>query len=126
MKLSRNLIIVIAAVIVIVVIAASVMLASPKSNNGGTTPPDTNPVSITSSFTFSPGELTIHVGQNVTWTNDASVTHTVTSDSSSLESFSSGPMTHGQTFTHQFNAIGDFNYHCSIHTTMTGTIHVIA
>jgi plastocyanin len=83
-------------------------------------------VSITGSFTFSPADLTIHAGQNVTWTNNAGITHTVVSDANSSESFSSPSLGPGQSFTHEFDHIGDYSYHCGIHPSMTGTIHVIA
>jgi plastocyanin len=112
-------------VVVVVVLAAGFM----GSNNNG--PPATgNNVNITtaggysSSFAFSPGSLTVHLGDNVTWTNNAGTDHTVTSDNST-DPFSSGTIHAGGTYTHQFNLIGTFSYHCSIHTYMTGKITVI-
>ncbi len=93
---------------------------------GGTSPPTGNNVSIISngySFAFDPTSLTVHVGQNVTWTNNAGVDHTVTSDTNL---FNSGILTPGAKFEYQFTTIGTFTYHCTIHTYMTGTIVVIA
>ena len=70
---------------------------------------------------FNPSALTISKGANVTWTNDDSTTHTVTSDTGAFES---GNLSPGNSFTRQFNDTGAFPYHCSIHTFMKGTITV--
>jgi plastocyanin len=56
-------------------------------------------------------------GTVVTWTNNDSTTHTVTSDTNA---FSSGDIAPGSTFKFTFSETGTFSYHCSIHTTMTG------
>jgi plastocyanin len=39
---------------------------------------------------------------------------------------SSSALSTGQTYSHTFNTAGVFHYHCSIHTTMKGTITVNA
>ncbi len=76
-------------------------------------------------YQFQPQDIYIQPGDSVTWQNNATGTdHTVTSDTASLEVFASGTLVPGATFTHQFNVTGDFGYHCSIHTFMTGTVHV--
>jgi len=123
MKISRS-IIVLVVIVIVIIIAAAIVMTAPKSGNGNV-PADTNPVSITTAFTFDPTPLTIHVGDNVTWTNNANTVHTVTSDSTSGESFVSAALSKGETYTHQFNKNGTFTYHCSIHPTMTGTIIVV-
>jgi plastocyanin len=125
MKANRNMYIIFLAIVIVIVAIAAIIMSSPKPSNGSSQGNGV-PVSITGSFSFSPTDLTIHPGQNVTWTNNAGVTHTVVSDSSSAESFSSGALNNGQTFTYEFDHIGNFSYHCSIHPSMTGTIHVIA
>jgi plastocyanin len=71
---------------------------------------------------FNPSSLTIRRGANVTWTNDDSVTHTVTSNTGIWDS---GNLSPGQTYTRQFNDTGTFPYHCKIHgSAMSGTITV--
>lgn len=70
---------------------------------------------------FGTNPLMITAGQTVTWTNNDSVTHTVTSDDGV---FDSGLLPPGMSFSHTFNVPGTFNYHCNIHTTMTGSIEV--
>lgn len=76
-----------------------------------------------SGFAFSPSSITIAPGDSVTWTNHDGVTHTVTGGNGS---WGSGSLTNGATYTHTFDEVGDYSYHCSIHTYMTGTVHVTA
>lgn len=73
------------------------------------------------SFAFSPNSITIAPGDTVTWTNGDGTTHTVTGNNGS---WGSGNLANTQTYTHQFNETGDFTYHCSIHSSMTGVVHV--
>lgn len=87
-------------------------------------------VSIMDNF-FSPSNITIPHGQAVQWTNMGG-SHTVTSNPGSLacspasgESFDSGLLPGGGTFSHTFNAPGTFAYHCEVHgCTMAGTVTV--
>ncbi len=98
-----------------------------------TTTPKTYSISI-SGMAFSPSSLTIHVGDTITWTNIDSVAHTVTSNSGSelssgtLAAPSSGgyysSTTSGGSYTHTFTTAGTYAYHCSIHTSMMGTVVV--
>jgi len=78
-----------------------------------------------SGFAFHPATITVVIGVNntVTWTNDDSTTHTVTSDSSL---FGSGDLAQHATYTHTFDQAGTYGYHCSIHPTMKGTVHVVS
>jgi len=70
---------------------------------------------------FVPDKLTVAVGTKVTWTNNDSVTHTVTSDDGLFES---GNLSRGATFSHTFNQKGTFDYYCRIHPSMTAQIIV--
>ncbi len=72
-------------------------------------------------FAFAPAGLTVKVGGTVTWTNADSATHTVTADNGS---FDSGHLAPGTTFKQTFAKAGTYAYHCSIHSSMTGTITV--
>jgi len=94
--------------------------ATPTPTPTGTPTGIVNKVSI-QGFAFNPSSITVSVGTTVTWTNNDSVTHTVTSDTGA---FSSGNLNPGQTFSHTFNQAGTFAYHCSIHTSMHGTVVV--
>jgi plastocyanin len=72
-------------------------------------------------FAFSPATLTVKVGTAVTWTNKDSATHTVTSDSGV---FDSGNVAVNATYSYTFTKAGTYAYHCSIHTSMKGTVIV--
>ncbi len=72
-------------------------------------------------FNFSPQELTISMGDIVTWTNDHSINHTSTSDDAVWDS---GVIPPGGSFSFTFDNAGTFPYHCTIHPAMTGTITV--
>src|SRR2546426_977128 len=71
---------------------------------------------------FSPANLTVKVGKTVTWVNKDTVTHTVTSDGSSV--FDSGFMPTGATFQFTFTTAGTYPYYCTVHPFMKGTIVV--
>src|SRR5580658_7153457 len=79
---------------------------------------------------YTPDSITLVVGVNntVTWTNDDSIHHTVTSTSAPAGgSFSSGNMNGGgATYTHTFTVLGTYQYDCEYHSWMTGTIVVKA
>jgi plastocyanin len=74
-------------------------------------------------FAFEPGSLTVTAGTTVTWTNRDEEPHTV---AASDGSFHSPGMGTGGTFTHTFAAAGTFDYVCSIHPMMRGTVVVTA
>ena len=90
-----------------------------ESNNPVAETSSTNAVSI-ENMEFSPSTLTISIGETVTWTL-TNGTHTVVSDDGA---WSSGSLSTGGTFTHQFDTAGEFGYKCGIHSSMTGTIIV--
>ena len=79
-------------------------------------------VNITDSA-FDPSVLNITVGDNVTWTNQGSMTHTVTSDGG--EFTNSSDLANGDTYTVTFDTAGTYTYHCNYHnSSMTATINV--
>jgi plastocyanin len=93
-----------------------------KPTPGGTTGPDFKPAAVDiKNLAFSPATLTVSIGTTVTWTNDDSMTHTVTSNSGV---FDSGDLPQGKTFSFTFNTAGTFDYHCAIHPSMVGHIIV--
>ncbi len=75
---------------------------------------------------FTPATLTVKAGASVTWVNKDPVTHTVTSTSvpSGAKGFDSGDLPYGYPFTVTFTTPGTYQYYCSIHPIMTGTIVV--
>ncbi len=79
-------------------------------------------VSITDDKDFSPEDLTINVGDTVTWTNDDDSPHTVTADD---DQFNSGNMGEGAMWSYTFTEAGSYDYHCNYHGSMTGTVTVV-
>src|SRR6266567_1348205 len=71
-------------------------------------------------FTFGPPELTVKVGDTVTWTNHDDIPHTVVS----AGKFRSKTLDTDNTFSFTFTAAGDYKYFCSLHPHMTGMIKV--
>jgi len=74
---------------------------------------------------FLPGEVTIGVGDSVTWHNDGTAAHTVTSGNPEDGLFDSSLFLGGDTFSHTFTESGEYQYFCQIHPWMTGTVIVV-
>jgi len=72
-------------------------------------------------FSFQPGVLKVKVGAKVTWTNGDTVAHTVIADTNS---FASGDLQLGGSFSFTFTRPGTYAYHCSIHPSMHGSVVV--
>ena len=82
------------------------------------------------SLAFDPAEITIGVGESVTWTNkDFLIPHTATSGNPGDEDlgsvFGSRSLFQGETFTHTFNETGEFIYFCKVHPVMMRNAKVI-
>jgi plastocyanin len=90
---------------------------APVSNNS-----QTSDVAVSiQNMSFSPSALTVKTGTKVTWTNNDSVAHTVTSDSGGL--LNSSVLAPGESFSFIFTATDSVAYHCSIHPFMKGTVN---
>jgi amicyanin len=70
-------------------------------------------------FAFDPHEVRLAKGGTVTWTNNDSVTHTVSFSGVQSPGFGSGG-----SYSRTFNDTGTFDYICSIHPSMTGKVVV--
>ncbi|HEV3455763.1 MAG TPA: Calx-beta domain-containing protein [Thermoanaerobaculia bacterium] len=94
-------------------------------------------VSATASLTFEPANLTIKVGDSVTWTNSSGVNHNVAANDGSFRCASgcdgdghggNGNPAGSWTFTRTFNQPGTINYLCEVHggppISMVGSIVV--
>ena len=77
---------------------------------------------------FIPADVTINVGDTVTWSNDDSAAHTVTSGTVGSDdvgsNFDSSLFMAGTTFSHTFDEAGEFDYFCMVHPWMTGKVQV--
>ena len=71
-------------------------------------------------FTFAPAQLTVKVGDTVTWKNHDDIPHTVVS----AGKFKSKALDTDDSYSFTFTAAGDYTYFCSLHPHMTGTIKV--
>src|SRR5438105_3010042 len=74
-------------------------------------------------FNFEPRTITINAGDSVTWTNNGGDPHTATSNTGA---FDTGVLNPGASKTFAFAIAGTYQYHCAIHTFMTGTVTVVA
>ena len=104
--------------------------------------PGINYYSKGSGNTGGPGNITVKVGDTITWTMDQGThaAHTITSLPGTPESFDSGFLfSPGDTFSHTFLKPGSYTYYCSNHAgynlvngvavpfgTQVGTISVVA
>jgi len=69
---------------------------------------------------FSPAQVSIKVGDTVTWTNEGGTAHTVTWGTSN----DSGAVYPGSTYSYKFDVAGTYNYSCRFHTDRKGTVTV--
>jgi plastocyanin len=72
-------------------------------------------------FTFAPQSLTIKAGTTVTWINEDDIPHTVVA---TAKAFKSKVLDTDDKFSFTFTTAGTFEYFCSLHPHMTGTIVV--
>lgn len=68
---------------------------------------------------FNPQSVEIFTGDTVRWTNKDSIAHTVTGST-----FESKVLENGDTYEFLFTDAGTYNYNCSIHPSMKGTVVV--
>jgi plastocyanin len=76
---------------------------------------------------FIPSMVTVSVGGTVTWTNDDTAAHTVTSGAlpdGPDGIFDSSILMSGKTFEHTFDEEGSYDYFCVVHPWMTGNVTV--
>ena len=116
------------------------------SSGGGTTSVPLSDVSVSivsaaankCTTAYSSDSITVPAGTKVIWTNNDSVTHTVTSTSDSFSGacppagvantsgeLNSGNISSSGTYEHTFNTAGTYNYVCNINGhSMRGTVIV--
>jgi plastocyanin len=87
-----------------------------------TATPATTPMNVEvtiNNLTFDPANVSITVGDTVVWKNVDKVEHQI-----KIAEAESTILTEGKTFSHTFNTSGTFNYTCTIHPSMKGTVIV--
>ena len=78
---------------------------------------------------YIPADVSVDVGGEVTWTNDDTAAHTVTSgtpEGGPDGVFDSSLFMAGTTFSHTFEEEGVYPYFCMVHPWMVGTVTVVA
>ena len=95
--------------------STSTPAASSSSSSGGVTVKMAN-------IAFDPKDVTVKVGQKVTWTNDDSTDHNVTANSGA--DFKSKDFGKGATFSFTPTKAGTIKYVCTIHPGMDATLTV--
>lgn len=76
---------------------------------------------------YTPAEVTVGTGGTVTWTNDDTAAHTVTSGTPTDGPdgvFDSSIVMSGATFEHTFEEAGEYDYFCIVHPWMAGKVTV--
>jgi plastocyanin len=95
--------------------------SSGESDDGTTAPAAGSDAEITiADFSFS-GATSVSVGDTVEVTNNDTVGHTWTASDGT---FDSGTLAEGASFDFTFDEAGEYDFMCSIHPQMTGTITV--
>jgi amicyanin len=74
-------------------------------------------------FTFNPQKLTVEAGTAVTWTNKDDIPHAIAAVG---KEFKSKVLDTDNSFSFTFTTPGSYDYFCSLHPHMTGTIVVEA
>lgn len=86
------------------------------------TPTAPNAINI-NNFAFAPKVLTVAVGTTVTWSNKDEEPHTVV-NAASPPAFKSAALDGGDSYSFTFTRPGTYQFFCSIHPFMTGTVVV--
>jgi len=76
---------------------------------------------------YIPETVSINAGDTVSWSNDDTAAHTVTSGSAAdgpSGVFDSSLLIAGGTFEHTFDSSGTEDYYCMVHPWMTGSVKV--
>jgi plastocyanin len=135
--------------------AVPALFSSASAENAATATPAASPTSspvaspaaavtvkMTSQLRFEPAEVTIRLGETITWVNASPIPHTTTGDPDKnpvkktrpefaqlppgAEGWDSGMLNEGQSFSHTFTVAGKYKYFCIPHVLsgMLGTIIV--
>lgn len=73
-------------------------------------------------FSFNTNEITVFLGDTVTWKNNDSVAHSSTSTTAIWDS---GQLAGGESYSFTFTQLGEFPYYCSLHHDMRGKVIVV-
>ena len=76
---------------------------------------------------YEPMRISAGLGESVTWTNDDTAAHTITSgtaDGGPDWTFDSGLLLPGESFAHRFDDAGEHAYYCIVHPWAAGSVRI--
>ena len=77
-------------------------------------------------FEYDPDPVTLQAGGTITWTNEDTAAHTATSDPDAAPAeFDTGALEQGDSDEVALDEPGTYEYVCSFHATMGGTVEVV-
>ncbi|MBI1828535.1 MAG: PEFG-CTERM sorting domain-containing protein [Thaumarchaeota archaeon] len=124
-KLIGSLFVVLTLVVGIMAFAPSAFADTSVSMTKGSS---SGQACVAASNCFDPANAQVAPGDTVTWTNDDTASHTVTSgnpnDNQTGTVFDSTLVKAGGTFAFKFTDAGTYNYFCQVHPWMTGMVTV--
>jgi amicyanin len=117
----------VAAAVLLMSACGSTPGAMSMPSSGGSAPASAAPahtdlVKITN-LAFAPAVIRVVAGATVTWTNEDSIQHDVSAPAIGLDS---PVLNQNDSYTHTFSKPGTYDYICSIHPFMHGTVVVTA
>jgi plastocyanin len=95
--------------------------SQPSTNMTAPATTASNSVAI-SGMQFQPATIRVKAGEKITWINNATMPHTVTSPNYGL--LASQRLNRGSVFSHTFEQPGTYTYYCALHPSMTGRVIV--
>lgn len=105
----------------IALVVPSAVSAEPSDGRGGPGPLGASArVRMVNGDHFRPATLAVARGTRVRWVNVDNVSHTTTSNTGAW----AATLAPGERFARRFRRAGEFNYRCTFHTGMIGTIIV--
>ncbi len=130
-KTTKTTLIVCSIALLAVMIIPSVMIigcSQKTTSQQAQSSTGTNSILI-KNFKFTPGTLTVQKGDTVTWVNEDTAPHQISSDPhpghSDLPQLASDILSSGKEHKFTFDKTGTFRYHCELHTSMKGTVIVV-
>lgn len=120
MKRSHARIAVVAATAIALVVPAAATEARVDPRGTGPLGTAAQRVRMVDGNRFRPPTLTISRGTRVRWVNADNVSHTTTSNTGIW----AATLSPGERFARRFRRAGEFDYRCTLHTGMIGTIVV--
>jgi len=103
--------------------ASSTTTTAPRSTTTGPTTTVPGQVDIVE-YDFTPGTITVKVGERVTWLNRDSVDHWVISAPGTPQPFDLGRQGSAASASHTFDTKGTYPYFCNLHNYMKGEVIV--